>query len=71
MTMMESWIASAIFFVLVFVVGKYFQMKEKQIRMAKMLDSPYGPPPRIERRAAGRDRRKPVAPVGADVVAQR
>jgi hypothetical protein len=69
MTTLQAWIVTAIFFFCVFCVGKYLQMKEKQDRMVKEVETRLDAP-RSERRS-GRDRRQSASPSPANALAQR
>jgi flagellar biosynthesis/type III secretory pathway M-ring protein FliF/YscJ len=73
MTIMESWVATALFCLLVFFVGLALQMKEKRDRMARKVDAiekEFGPPHGRERRKGERRQSTHSAPTDA-VVQQR
>jgi hypothetical protein len=71
MTIVESWVATASFCLLVFFVGLVLQMKEKRDRMARKMDAiekEFGPPHGPERRK--RERRQPSHSAPTDAVVQ-
>jgi flagellar biosynthesis/type III secretory pathway M-ring protein FliF/YscJ len=68
MTIVQSWIATALFCLFVFFVGLFLQMKEKRDRMARKMDAiekEFGPPHGPERRKKERRQSGHSAPTDA------